>query len=815
MDTYKPHDIEPKWQQWWAKKKLYETKDAARGKENYMLLTEFPYPSGNLHLGHWYAFALPDIRARYLRMKGFNVLYPIGFDAFGLPAENAAIKRGINPREWTQQNIAYMSKQFASMGATFDWSRVVATIDPDYYAWTQWIFLKFYEKGLAYRAATKVNWCPKDKTVLANEQVVNGLCERCDTPVVQKEVTQWMFKITQYADALVDDLEKLDWPATTKRAQKNWIGRSEGATVTFSLTRIPGQADAKHAVAVFTTRPDTLFGVTAVVISPEVAKRWLEVGWQATDSVKEYVQASLKKRDLDRLEQAAEKTGVATGIFALHPITGTKIPVWVADYVLGHYGSGAVMMVPAHDERDFEFATQFKLPITPVIAAPKSHEAGKAWTGEGKLINSGDYSGITSEEARKKITDDLAQRGLAKNTKTYRLHDWVLSRQRYWGVPIPMVRCPICQYQPVPKKDLPVKLPPLDDFKPADDGRSPLAKADAWVRVTCPRCGGNAERETDTMDTFVDSSWYFMRYTDPENKKEFAAKAKMKKWLPVPMYVGGAEHNTMHLLYSRFFTKALHDLGYVEFAEPFTRRVNRGLILGPDGQKMSKSRGNVIDPDAEVARFGADTVRLYLAFMAPYEQGGPWDPKGIHGVHRFLQRVWKFVQRHSDAYLSVTSNEDILLALHRATKKIGEDIDGLQLNTGVSELMKLLNALEEIVTKSMKLKKEHYEVVIKLLAPFAPHMAEELWQGVLKHKKSVHGEAWPVYEEAVLARATVTIPVQVNGKVRAVLTLEPGLKQAHIERLARAQEAVKRYLAGVEVKRVVFVPDKLLNFVVA
>ncbi|MDO8495979.1 MAG: class I tRNA ligase family protein [bacterium] len=781
MSKYNPSKIEKKWQRYWATKKIYNTKDEPSSREalaslgNYMLLTEFAYPSGNLHIGHWYAFSIPDILARYLRMMGYNVMYPTGFDAFGLPAENAAIKNNTHPEKWTKKNIAYMTKQLKSMGATFDWSREVSTIDPDYYKWTQWIFLKLYEKGLAYRAKTAVNWCPKDKTVLANEQVIDGKCDRCGTQVEQKELSQWMFKITQFADALTDDMVGLDWQETAKINQKNWIGRSEGAKIKFNLVDIPGQKDGKHFVETFTTRADTLFGVTAVVISPELAQRWIDVGWQASEEAKNYVKSSLSKRELER-QEAKEKTGVDTGILAINPANDEKVPVWVADYVLGHYGTGAIMAVPAHDERDREFATKFNLPISD---APL------------RSVN----------EVMKLLMD----KGAGKPERIYRLHDWILSRQRYWGAPIPMIICPKCGYQPVPEQVLPVKLPPLKDFKPADDGRSPLAKATKWLKVKCPKCGGEAERETDTMDTFVDSSWYFLRYTDPKNKKEFAGKDKMKMWLPMPLYYGGAEHTTMHLLYARFIIKALHSLGLVDFSEPFLRRINRGIILGPDNQKMSKSRGNVVDPDIEVKKYGADAVRMYLAFMGPYEQGGPWSPGGISGVYRFLNRVWNYVGRYDQ---NIRPNPVAQRILNKSTKEIEEDIKGMSFNTGVSSLMKLLNELE-----SHEISKDEYETLLKLLAPFAPHLAEELWQNVLKNKKSIHLERWPEYDDKLLSEEKIKLVIQVNGRVRDTLEVKKGLSEEEAKRLALASENVKRHLIG-EVKKVIYVKDRIINLVI-
>ena len=779
MSKYRPNKIEKKWQKYWEIKKIYNTKDKVVGKKNFMMLAEFPYTSGNLHMGHWFTYSIADIFARYLRMSGHNVMNPIGFDAFGLPAENAAIKSGTTPELWTKKNISYMSKQLRSIGATFDWSRVVDTSRPDYYRWTQWIFLKLYEKDLAYRAATKVNWCPKDKTVLANEQVVNGLCERCDTAVIQKDLTQWMFKITDYSNALIDDIKNLDWPATTKLAQINWIGRSEGAKIKFSLINIPGQKDGKHFVEVFTTRADTIFGATFVVISPELAQKWLDIDWKASDELKQYITSSLSKRELER-QEAKTKTGVNTGIFAINPANDEKIPVWIADYILGGYGTGAIMAVPAHDERDREFATKFNLPISDAPLRSVS-------------------------EVMKLLMD----KGAGKPERIYRLHDWILSRQRYWGVPIPMINChpPAggCGYVPVPEKELPVKLPPLKNFKPADNGRSPLAKAVKWLKVKCPKCGGEAERETDTMDTFVDSSWYFMRYTDPKNKKEFASKKKMSDWLPVPMYIGGREHNAMHLLYARFITKALNSLGLVDFKEPFISRRNHGVIMGPDGKRMSKSRGNVVDPDVEVKKYGTDAVRINFAFMGPFDQDYAWNNSSINGIIRFLNRVWNFISRYNS---EVKPNPEAQRILNKFTKEIGKDIKEMSFNTGVSSLMKLLNELE-----SHEISKDEYETLLKLLAPFAPHMAEELWHGVLKNKKSIHLEKWPEYDDKLLSEEKIKLVIQVNGRVRDTLEVKKGLSEEEAKRLALASENVKKHIAG-DVKRAVYVKDRIINLVI-
>jgi len=804
VSKYNPEKIERKWQKHWEAKKFYHTKE---GKDNYMLLTEFAYPSGNLHIGHWLAFSVPDILARYLKMNGHNVLYPTGFDAFGLPAENAAIQRNINPRDWTEDNIKQMTKQLRNTGAMFDWSRMVSTIDPEYYKWTQWMFLKMYEKGLAYRAKTNVNWCPKDKTVLANEQVKDGCCDRCGTEVEQKELSQWMFKITDYADRLIDDLDKVDYPETVKVAQRNWIGRSEGALIKFPIFNSKFSKGGQEYLEVFTTRADTLFGATYLVLAPEHPMITKLTKDENLSAVSKYLEEVKKKTEMERLHIDKSKTGVDTGGYVVNPINNEKIPVWVADYVIGWYGTGVVMAVPAHDERDYEFAKKFNLPIQKVIAMaqPKGMEDG-AYEGVGDLINSGEFEGIFSKDALNKIVEKLKEKGLAEFKKNYKLHDWVLSRQRYWGVPIPMIHCDKCGYQPVPEKDLPVELPELEDFKPTDDGRSPLAKVESWVNVKCPKCNSEAKRETDTMDTFVDSSWYFLRYADPKNKKEFADKKKLKSWLPVPLYIGGAEHNTMHLLYSRFFTKVLYDLGYLSFSEPFLRRVNRGWVLGPNNQKMSKSKGNVVDPDVEVKKFGADTVRMYLAFMGPFEQGGSWDLKGINGVYRFLNRIWNFI---SEPVEPKTADKEVDRIINKATKEIGDDIKNLKFNTGVSGLMKLLNMLED-----KWLTKKQYGIFLKLLAPFAPHIAEEIWMEVLKNKKSIHLESWPKYDEALLADELIDLVVQINGVKRDVLKITKGLSEEEVKRIVLSKETVKKHLAGKEVKEFIYIKDRLTNLVI-
>src|SRR3989338_5816765 len=815
MKKYDHKRIEGRWQKEWEKKKLYKISDKIRGKKNFYLLTEFPYPSGNLHVGHWYAFSVPDILARHARMQGKNVLFPVGFDAFGLPAENAAIKNKLNPRKWTYGNIDFMRKQMRSMGTSFDWSRKVVTCDSDYYKLTQWQFLQFFKKGLAYRKETAVNWCPSCKTVLANEQVENGHCERCKTEVVQKNMLQWNMKITDYADRLHDDLALLDWPEPIKDAQRAWIGRSEGAEISFQLS---GASFQDESIKVFTTRADTLYGVTYLVLAPEhplldqLRASSFELLGNA-EEVKHYIESARKKTELERQENK-EKTGVELkGVKAVNPATKEEIPVWIADYVLAQYGTGAIMAVPAHDERDFEFATKFDLPIVEVVESLDIRTSEMdTYTGEGILVNSGEFSGVETAEARKSITKKF---GAPK--KTYKMRDWVVSRQRYWGVPIPIVHCPKCGEVAVPDKDLPVKLPEVKDYLPDGRGKSPLAKAKKWITVKCPKCKGRAERETDTLDTFVDSSWYFLRYTDPKNRKQFAENRKQSNWMPVDLYSGGAEHTTMHVLYSRFWQKALYDLKLVKGKEPYTLRMNRSLILGPDGQKMSKSRGNVIDPDKVVSQLGADTVRMYLAFIGPYNEVStyPWNPDGVVGIRRFLERVWKTGQL-SGFRFQVSVNSKLELLLHKTIKKVGEDIVAQKFNTAISALMIFLNAVEKEIPRpaqnEQRIGKGQWEMFLRLLAPFAPHLVEELWHE-LGHKKSIHLEEWPKYDAKKLKEETITIVIQINGKTRGEAQVPSDADKSAQETAAR--EAVASRLQGKEVRRIIVVSGRLVNFVVA
>lgn len=782
--SYPFQEKDRSWQERWEREGRYTTQQSVPGQENLMLLVEFPYPSGNLHTGHWYAFAVPDILARMLRAQGKNVMLPMGFDAFGLPAENAAIKHGVHPREWTEKNIASMKKQFSLMGATFDWSREVSTIDPAYYAFTQQIFLELFKAGLAYRATTTVNWDPVDKTVLANEQVLaDGTAERSGAKVEQKEIEQWMMRISTYADRLVDGLDTVDWPDTVVTAQRNWIGRSRGALIPFETARGP--------IEVFTTRPDTLYGVTFLTVSPELVRTWIEAGAEVSLEVKGYVEEALNRKELDRLQGGKQKSGIDTGLTAIHPLTKETIPVWCADYVLGSYGTGAVMGVPAHDERDQEFAEKFNLPIIEVIDE------------NGLLLNSGPYTGSSSESA----SDDLVRDAGGRPHTTYRLRDWVISRQRYWGVPIPIIKCEACGYIPVPKDQLPVLLPDLDAYLPTDDGQSPLARATEWVTVPCPACGKEARRETDTMDTFVDSSWYYFRYTDPKNPNLFASPEAISAWLPASLYIGGPEHNTLHLLYSRFIALALHDLGLSPIAEPFAKRINHGIVLGPDGQKMSKSKGNTIDPDELVRTYGSDTVRMYLAFMAPYESSAPWDPRAIMGVHRFIHRVYDFILEQ--AKTPGAPSRASFSAYTKTLKAISEELPSLKFNTSVAHLMKLFNHLE---TESSGFDGTFIKNLLILIHPFMPHAASEAWEQ-LGFEGQVDEQPWPEVNSELLVDDEVTIVVQVNGKLRGSLTVSKE-NVGNKEFLAAEAAKVVESWISTGITNTIVIPGKLVNFVV-
>jgi len=802
-----PGEIEEKWQKIWEKSGICKVRDRVKGKKNFYHLVMFPYPSGDLHIGHWYNFAPADVYARFKKMKGFNVLSPIGFDAFGLPAENAAIKNKIHPRVWTYKNISVMRKQLKSMGAIYDWSREVITADPDYYKWTQWMFIRMYEAGLAYKKKTLANWCPKDQVVLANEQVIDGRCWRHpDTLVIQKEVDQWMFKITDYVEDLMKSLGELDWPERTKLMQKNWIGKSKGATIQFKIQ------NSKFKINVFTTRPDTLFGATYVVLSPDHPLVEEITAKEQKEKVRRYVANAHLKTELERTSLEKEKTGVFTGSYAVNPVNGEKIPIWISDYVLMTYSTGAIMAVPAHDERDFEFAKKFNLPIIKVIDPGREWPKDKPYTEGGLLINSGEFTGLESAEARKIITERLKNRGLGDFSTQYKIRDWIISRQRYWGAPIPIIYCKKCGVVPVPDKSLPVKLPLLKNFKPVAGGKSPLARVNSFVDTRCPKCKGKAARETDTMDTFIDSSWYFLRYADPKNKKQFANRQKLNSWLPVNMYIGGAEHAVLHLLYSRFFVKALEKLGYLEFNEPFMALRHQGIILGSDGQKMSKSRGNVIDPDDLVKKYGVDAVRMYLCFMGEYSQGGPWNPKGITGIKRFLDGIWNkiFSLRRgiTRRVTNLKSNEELGRLLHQTIKKVGEDIENFRFNTAISALMILWNKF-----KNQNFEKDTVETFLKLLAPFAPHFSEELWN-MFGNKKSIHLESWPEYNSELIEEGDYDLIIQVNGKSRDRIRISKGLERSEIEKIVLTRDIVRKYIENKEIQKIIFVPNRLINIVV-
>ncbi len=800
---YNAKEVEKKWQKYWDEHQTYKTNDYIENKKNYYVLSEFSYPSGNLHVGHWYAFALPDMFARFQRMRGYNVLFPTGFDAFGLPAENAAIKRGVDPQHWTWEHMDYMRAQLRTMGPSFDWSREVVTADPSYYRFTQWMFNQFYRNDLVYRDVTKVNWCEHDKTILANEQVVNGTCERCGTKVLQRDMQQWMLRITKFADDLIDDLETLPWDHAIKQSQREWIGRKEGSIIAFTINDM--------SVSVFTTRADTIFGVSYLVLAPEhpIMNQLLEVVSNEED-VRRYIATTKEKSELDR-QQSNEKTGVVLdGILAINPATGEKIPVWTADYVLAHFGTGAVMAVPAHDDRDFEFAQKYELPIRSVIANDNndnsnsnqdSDKIDSAMIEKGILINSGEYSGMDSDTAIIAITAALE----GKQTKTYRLRDWGISRQRYWGCPIPMVYDPQGQAHPVPDEHLPWLLPTDVDHTP--DGTAPLARSVELRERTERIFGVGWTPEVDTMDTFVDSSWYFYRYLDAHNQHEFASKESMDAWMPVDAYFGGAEHTTMHLLYSRFWVKALASLGLVASSEPYKNRYNRGLILGPDGQKMSKSKGNVVDPDEVVAHVGADTVRSYLAFIGPFNEPGnyPWDPNGVVGIRRFLDRMNRLSAK---VQYSESSSESFIKELHKTIKKVTDDIDRLKYNTAISALMVLVNIAE----KESCITRVDYETMLKLLAPFAPHLTEELWFAV-GNSSSIHLASWPTYEQKYLVVDTIDIGVQVNGKVRGVITLAVDTSSPDAQALALAHPDIKRWVGDQEIKKFIYIPGKIVNIV--
>ncbi len=809
-DRYDPLAIQRRWQEQWSESGLYRVSDSS-DRPKYYALVMFPYTSGDLHIGHWYNFAPADAHARYKRMAGHNVLAPIGFDAFGLPAEEAAINHGIHPFTWTTANIRRMESQLRTIGAMYDWSREIATCMPEYYRWNQWFFLKFFERGLAYRANAPANWCPHCQTVLANEQVVDGRCERCETVVSRRDLEQWFFLITAYADELLD-FSEIDWPERVKTMQRNWIGRSEG--VEFRL-RVAGREELE--IPVYTTRVDTVFGMTYVVLAPEHPLVDTLVSADHVAEVRDYQEQARRATEVERLSTEREKTGVFLGAEAINPANGERVPIWIADYVLASYGTGAIMAVPGHDQRDLEFAQKHGLPVREVIRPPGVSEPSRmteAYTEPGVMVNSAQFDGLSSEEGKERIADWFESLGIGKRTVNYRVRDWLISRQRYWGTPIPIVYCDRCGIVPVPEDQLPVLLPEDAEFRPT--GQSPLTYDEEFVNTTCPRCGGPARRETDTMDTFVDSSWYMLRYCNPHVEGMPFDRAAVEHWMPVDQYMGGVEHAVMHLLYARFFIKALRDLGLVSFGEPFLRLYNQGIILGPDGSRMSKSRGNVVNPDEYVERLGSDAVRCYLMFIGPWDSGGPWNPQGISGIDGFLHRVWALATEgpgDSAPARDGPADDEARRLIHKTIKRVTDDFDRFKFNTALAALMEATNGLSRMRGRvAGRAWNDAISSLVLLLAPCAPHIAEELWHR-LGHSESVHRQNWPEYDPSLTAERTITLIVQVNGKVRDKIEAPADISQADAQHLATESPRVRAHLDGATVRQVIYVPGRLINIV--
>lgn len=808
MRHYNPSEIEPKWQQIWADDQRYHTNESS-AKPKYYVTGMFPYPSGaGMHTGHFMEHSIVDAVARFRRALGYNVMYPIGWDSFGLPAENYAIKTGRKPRETTADNIANFKKQLRSVGASIDWSREINTSDPEYYKWTQWIFTKLFEKDLAYQKESLQWWCPKDKTVLANEQVIDGKCWRCDSVVVKKSMKQWFFRITAYAEQLLAELPEMDWPDKIKIAQTNWIGKSEGAEITF---QVDGSDDT---ITVFSTRPDTIFGATFLVLAPEHPLARTLLNDETRELVENYINDAVKKSEIERSNDTKEKTGVFSGSYAINPATGQKIPIWIADYVLGGYGTGAVMGVPAHDDRDFAFAEKFELPVVEVIERPEDDiDTDACYHGEGVLVNSGAFDGTRSEDAREQIVAWLEQEGKGKSQITYKMRDWLISRQRYWGAPIPIIYCPEHGAVPVPESDLPVLLPDVDDFQPRGDGKSVLAAQEDWVQTTCPVCGSPARRETDTMDGYACSSWYLLRYTDPHNAQQAWAPDKANYWAPLDMYVGG-DHATAHLLYVRFWTHVFCELGLTDFAEPVKKLVYHGLIQAEDGRKMSKSLGNVVDPLEVInAGYGADALRTFELFLGPINENSSWNSRGIAGVYRFLNRLWTLVQEFDDSDKTGTSDAQKLDAIiNSTTKKATDDIHRLSFNTAIAALMECVNDLYKLkVAGYSEDWRSHLKTLVQLVQPFAPHMAAELWQQ-LGETSQLDFAAWPAWDNAKIASDSLLIIVQVNGKLRAKLEVAADASEEQIKELALADANVQKFVLA-EPKKIIYVKGKLVNIV--
>ena len=814
LQKYNPQKIEKKWQNYWEKEKIYQV-NLEKAKKPYYNLMMFPYPSAEgLHVGNTYAFTGSDIHGRFRCLQGFDVFEPMGFDAFGIHSENFAIKKRIHPKILIQKNVNNFRRQLKSLGCIFDWRQEVDTTKPDYYKWTQWLFLQLFQAGLAYKKKAPVDWCPSCKTVLADEQVINGKCERCDSEVIQQETEQWFFKITKYVEKLLKNLKWIDWSERTKTAQKNWIGKSDGWTIKFQIfnssdpVENPRQSRDKLQIEVFTTRIDTLFGATYLVIAPEhpiIEKLKNEI--TNYKFVKQYIEKSKKKTEIERISEIKEKTGVELKVIkAINPANNRQIPIFVADYVLMHYGAGAIMAVPAHDQRDFEFAKKFNLSIIEVIKPENTtlQFFEKAYAGEGILINSGRFNGMRSGDAKERIGGWLAVNGFAKKSIFYKLRDWLISRQRYWGPPIPIIYCEKCGILPVPEKDLPVLLPYVKNFRPKGTGKSPLASVENFVRTKCPKCKGPAKRETDVSDTFLDSSWYFFRYPSVGlNNKPFDKKLT-KKWLPVDMYIGGQEHAVLHLLYTRFITMVLKDLGYINFEEPFKKFRAHGLIT-KGGAKMSKSKGNVVNPDDYYKKYGADTLRMYLMFLGPFSGGGDWQEQGIIGIKRFLEKVWGLKEKIKTG----SKNQNINILVQKTIKKVTEDLENLRYNTAISSLMVLVNEMTKEKDVSLKL----FQSLLILLAPFAPYITEELWSQ-LKFKGSVHKQKWPKYNPKLIKEEKIKLVIQINGKVRDTIEVDADISEKEAKEIALAQEKSKKWLEGKQIKKVVFVSGKLINLVI-
>ncbi len=828
MKRYVPKDIESKWQQIWEEQGIHRaTEDPSKPKR--YVLEYFPYPSGAaMHVGHVRNYTIGDAISRHMRMQGFNVLHPMGWDAFGLPAENYAIGTGVSPRQAIDDNTRRFKQQLMQMGFGYDWSREIDSTDPNYYKWTQWFFLLLFRRGLAYRKESSQWWCPVDKTVLANEQVENGQCWRCGTQVEKKALKQWFFKITEYADRLEKDLDDVDWSDSIKLMQRNWIGHKTGIDIAYKVSNVQGE----ETITTFTTRPDTNFGATFVVLAPEhpfvqkvVKQEIVPAGgpshWQA---VEHYVQKSLNKSEIERQEEGRLKTGAFTGFYVRNQLTGKNMPVWVSDFVLSGFGTGAVVGVPGHDVRDFQFAKQFDIPIERVVIGPDGDDSPIVKSEQvqekaGKMVNSDFLNGLDIQDATEKMKDHMESTGMGKRVHSYRLRDWLISRQRYWGAPIPIIHCPKDGPVAVPEDQLPVILPEVKSYEPSGDGRSPLANVPEFVNTSCPQCGGPAERETDTMDGFACSSWYFLRFADPHNDQAPFDPEKAKFWLPVDDYIGGAEHAVMHLLYARFWTKVMYDEGLITFQEPFKTLRNQGMILAPDGQKMSKSKGNTIEPGGLIGQgYGADTIRIMELFIGPWNQMAAWSVEGMGGAHRFLQRAWMLIQETLEATTTDETFDEKPLkrSEHQAIKRVTEDLASLGFNTAIAALMEYVNELykhKATVPQGSAAWREAVTILLQLLAPFAPHITEELWQQ-LRHETSIHVSKWPKWDEQYLAQDTVTIVIQINGKVRAQIDVPTGAPEEAVLQAARANEKAAAYLAGQEVKKTIYIPKKLVSFVV-